>query len=339
MLQWLGLEFANLRAKAMRRREFTVLLAAAGASCALPARAQQRMARVGILAIGGAVPARNLAIVSELARMGYVEGRNIAYVVRAADGDLSRLPALARELVATKPDVLIGASAVSAEILVAATDQIPIVVTVTIDPIATGLSDSMSRPSRNITGFTSSSPTLAAKRLELLRELIPGLHKVAYLDVPAGSLYAIFERYVSNAAAALGITIFSVPITSVASVSEAFSAIDREKVQAVMVGVNPTTTRLTGHIIDECLLRDLPAIHPWSFGVHAGALMSYGPASLENHAGAARYVDRILKGARIRELPFEEPTEFKLAINLRTALAMKVKIPPTLIARADEVIE
>jgi putative ABC transport system substrate-binding protein len=323
----------------MRRREFMGLLAGAGLSYAVPARSQQRVARVGILVMGAAVDAKNLAIASELARIGYVDGRNIAYELRAADGDLGRLPALAQQLVATKPDVLIGASAATAEVLVAATENIPIVVTVTIDPIATGLSDSMSRPSRNITGFTSSTPTLAAKRLELLRELIPGVRKVAYLDVPAGSLYAIFERYVSTAAAALGITVFSVPITTVASVSDAFNVIDREKPQAVMVGVNPTTTRFTGHIIDECLVRDLPTIHPWSFAVHAGALMSYGPATLENHAGAARYVDRILKGAKIRDLPFEEPTEFKLAINLRTAQAMKIKIPPTLLARADEVVE
>jgi putative ABC transport system substrate-binding protein len=323
----------------MRRREFIVLFAGAGIAPALPARAQPRVARVGILVLGSAVAAKNLAIAIELARMGYVERRNITYELRAADGDLSRLPALARELVAAKPDVLIGASAATAEILVAVTQDIPIVLTVTIDPVATGLSDSMSRPSRNVTGFTSSSPTLAAKRLELLRELIPDLRKVAHLNVPEGSPYTIFEGYVSTAAAALGITILSVPITTVASVSDAFSAIDREKAQAVMVGISPTTTRLTGHIIDECMLRDLPAIHPWSFAVHAGALMSYGPASLEHHAGAARYVDRILKGARIRELPFEEPTEFKLAINLRTAQAMKIKIPPNLLARADEVVE
>ena len=151
-----------------------------------------------------------------------------------------------------------------------------------------------------MTGFTSSTPTLAAKRLELLRELIPDLRKVAHLNVLEGSPYSIFERHVSTAAAALGLTVVSVPITTVASVSDAFNAIDREKIQAVMIGISPTTTRLTGHIIDECLLRDLPAIHPWSFAVHAGALMSYGPASLENHAGAARYVDQILKGAHLR---------------------------------------
>jgi putative ABC transport system substrate-binding protein len=297
------------------------------------------MARVGVLTLGGAVAAKDLAISSELARIGYVDGRNIAYEIRAADGDLSRLPALARELVATKPDVLISATTAAAEALAAATHDIPIVLTVTIDPIATGLSISMSRPSRNVTGFTSSSSTLEAKRLELLRELLPGLRKVAYLSGPTGSAYAIFDQPVRTAASALGITVFTVPITTVASVSDGFMVVDREKVQAVMVGMNPINVRVSGHIIDECLLRDLPSIHPWSFEVNAGALMSYGPTSLENHAGAARYVDRILKGAKVSELPFEEPTEFKLAINLRTARAIKLNIPPTLLARADEVIE
>ena len=131
----------------------------------------------------------------------------------------------------------------TAEVLVAATHDIPIVLTVTIDPVATGLSDSMSRPRAGLHVFKSDA---CAKRLELLRELIPDLRKVAHLNVPEGSPYTIFERYVSTAAAALGITILSVPITTVAGVSDAFSAIDREKAQAVMVGISPTTTRLTG---------------------------------------------------------------------------------------------
>jgi putative ABC transport system substrate-binding protein len=323
----------------MRRREFMLLLAGAGLSYSLPLRAQQRMARVGVLLLGGAVSAKDLAISSELARIGYVDGRNIAYGIRAADGDFSRLSALARDLVATKPDVLISASTEAAEALAAATPDIPIVITVTMDPIAAGLSDSMSRPSRNVTGFTSSSATLAAKRLELLSELIPGLRRVAYLGAPTGSTYARFDQHVRTAADALGITILSVPITTDASVPDSFEVVDREKVQAVIVGLTPTNTRVSGHIIDQCLIRDLPSVHPWSFEVNAGALMSYGPKSLENNAGAARYVDRILKGTKISELPFEEPTEFKLAINLRTARSINVKIPPTLLARADQLIE
>ena len=196
----------------------------------------------------------------------------------------------------------------------------------------------MSRPSRNVTGFTSSSPTLAAKRLQLLHELTPGLQRIAYLS-GTDAMFALFERHVRAAADVLGVTIHSIPISTVASVSEGFVFADREKVQAVLVEVNANNVRLAVHIINECLVRDLPSIHPWSFEVQAGALMSYGPAAVENHAGAARYVDRILKGAKVSELPFEEPTEIKLAINLRTARAMKITIPQTLLARADEVIE
>lgn len=323
----------------MRRRDFITLCGGAAAIWPLAVRAQRRMARIGILLTGRAGAAKELNIVSELARIGYVEGRNVAFEIRAADGDLSRLPALARELVAIKPDVLISASAPAGKALAAATQSIPIVLTVTVDPIATGLSDSMSRPSRNVTGFTSSSPTLAAKRLELLRQLIPGLKKIAYLGASAGSDFEIFERHVHSAAKALGITVVFVPITSIDSVPESFDVVDREKVQAVMVGVSLINVQASGHIINECLVRDLPAIHPWSFEVRAGALMSYGPTSLENNAGAASYVDRLLKGSKVAELPFEEPIKFTLAINLRTARTINLVVPPTLLVRADEVIE
>jgi putative ABC transport system substrate-binding protein len=301
--------------------------------------AQPRLPRVGILAIGRPVAAKDLQISSELARLGYVEGRNITYEIRAADGDLSRLPALARELVNAKPNVLICATAAVAGLLGSITHDIPIIITVTADPVAFGLTDSLSRPSRNITGFTSSSPALASKRLELLRELVPGLRRIAYLGPPAGSAYAIYEQHVRSAAKMLGAEVFFVPVDTVASVPRAFTVVDREKGQAVMVGINPAIVELSAHIINECLIRDLPAIHPWSYEAHAGALMSYGPTSLENHAGAARYVDRLLKGAKVSELPFQEPTEYNLAINLRTARSIKLNIPPTLLARANEVVE
>jgi putative ABC transport system substrate-binding protein len=197
----------------------------------------------------------------------------------------------------------------------------------------------MSRPSRNVTGFTLSSPTLSAKRLELLHELIPGLSKVAYVSAPIGQMYNIFQQQVRSAASALGLTLFSVLVTNEASVAEGFAMATRENVQAVMVETSPSNVRLSAHIIDECLLRDLPAIHPWYFDVRAGALMSYGPTVLENYSGAAKYADRILKGAKVAELPIQEPTQFKLAINLRTARAIKLRIPAMLLARADEVME
>jgi putative tryptophan/tyrosine transport system substrate-binding protein len=323
----------------MRRRDFITLLGATAVSWPLIARAQQRSVHIGILLLGPAVPPKELAITSELARLGYVEGRNVGYEIRGADGDLGRLPTLTRELVANKPDVLVGASEIAADALAKATPDIPIVITVMGDPIASGLTSSMSRPTRNVTGYTLSRPTLGAKRVELLHELIPGLRRVAYLTTPLGPMHNVFEQQVRNAANAFSIAIFLVPIITEESVADGFVMAEREKVQAIIVENSPSNVQLSTRIIDECLFRDLPAIHPWYFEVRAGALMSYGPTVLENHVGAARYVDRLLKGAKVSELPIEEPTLIKLAINLRTARAIKLAIPPTLLARADEVIE
>jgi putative ABC transport system substrate-binding protein len=323
----------------MKRREFITLLGGAAAAWPLAARAQQRSVHIGILLLGPAVPSKELTITSELARLGYVDGRNVSYEIRGADGDLGRLPTLTRELVATKPDVLVGASEIAADVLAKATPDIPIVITVMGDPIASGLTSSLARPTRNVTGFTLSSLTLSAKRLELLHELIPGLRRVAYLTSPLGPISNAFEQQVRNAANALSTAIFLVPIITEESVADGFAMVDREKVQAIMVENTPSNLHHSTRIIDECLFRDLPAIHPWYFEVRAGALMSYGPAVLENHAGAARYVDRLLKGAKVSELPIEEPTLIRLAINLRTARAIKLTIPATLLTRADEVIE
>jgi putative ABC transport system substrate-binding protein len=322
-----------------RRRDFITLLGGAAAAWPLAARAQQRSVHIGILLLGPAVSPRELAITSELARLGYDEGRNVSYEIRGADGDLDRLPMLTRELVATKPDVLVGASEIAADVLARTTTDIPIVITVMGDPIASGLTSSMSRPTRNVTGFTLSSPTLGAKRLELLHELIPGLRRVAYLTTPVGPMYNVFEDQVRKAANALSLAIFPVSVITEESVTEGFMMAERAKVQAVLVENSPSNVRLSTRIIDECLFRDLPAIHPWYFEVRVGALMSYGPTLLENHARAARYVDRLLKGAKVSDLPIEEPTQIKLAINLRTARAIKLTVPPTLLARADEVIE
>ncbi len=323
----------------MKRRNFLGAAATIVAIAPLAALAQQRLPRVGVIAIGGVATPKSLSIVEELARLGYVDGRNIAFEIRTAGGDLDRLRSMSSELVATKPDVIVCASGVVARLLAEATREIPIITTITTDPVELGLSDSMSRPSRNVTGFTSSSPSLAAKRLEILRELIPHLRKAAYLGSPPGLDHDLSEKHTRSAAAGFGIELISIPISSADSVADAFKVVDREKAEAVLVGVTPANFRASGHIIDECQVRNLPAVHPWPFEIRAGALMSYGPNSLENHAGAARYVDRVLKGAKISELPFEEPTEFRLAINMRTARSMKIAVPPTLLARADEVIE
>lgn len=321
------------------RREFIAGLGGALANWPLAANSQSRVPRIGILLIGRAASSSELEIAGELARLGYVEGHNIAYEIRAAEDDATRLPLLARELVVTRPDVIVGSTTPIATALFKATRDIPIVMTVLDDPIAMGLTSSMSRPTHNITGFTISSPSLAAKQLEVLHSVVPALHTVGYLWVPQSPVAALLQSQVRQAANVLGIKLVSLPLTSDADIASAFALADEEGVAGVLVEADRVTYRFSGNIVDQCLLRNLPAMHPWPIEVRNGALMSYGPAAPEDNAGAALYVDRILKGAKVAELPFEEPTEIKLVINLRTARSIGIVFPPEVLTRADEVIE
>jgi putative ABC transport system substrate-binding protein len=211
--------------------------------------------------------------------------------------------------------------------------------TVVGDPIALGLTGSMSRPTRNITGFTNSSVSLAAKRLELLREIVPALRKAAYLWVPLNPLTKQFGVEARKAADTLGIELISLPLTYGTDIAAAFTRAEQEKVMAVLVESDELAVRFSGSIVDECLVRNLPAMHAWPFEVRNGALISYGPVIVENFPQTATYVDRLLKGAKVADLPFEEPTQIRLAINLRTARSIGISVPPSLLARADEVIE
>ena len=323
----------------MERREAISLLGGAAISWPLAAFAQPRIPRVGVLLTGRAMPPRDLEIIGELARIGYIDGRNIAFDIRAAEGDVTRLAALARELVARRPDVIVGSTSEVAVALLDATSDIPIVMTLVSDPIALGFSSSISRPSHNITGFTISTLSLAAKRLEILHDAVPAAGKVAYLEAPQNPAAAMYAERVKEAADVLGIELVSLPLKSDADLAGAFARADEERVRAVLIQIDPLTYRLSGEIIDRSLVRDLPAMHGWAIEVRNGALMSYGPAAPENNARAAIYVDRILKGTRVADLPFEERTEIKLVINLRTARSIGIALSPNFVARADEVIE
>ncbi|MGA7583960.1 MAG: ABC transporter substrate-binding protein [Pseudolabrys sp.] len=323
----------------MKRREFIALLGGAAIIWPLGTSAQQHIRRVAVLSVGVAPQSREFALAHELAKLGYIEGNNITYDIRGAEGDSSRLPQLALELVAKKPEVIVGSTSTVAVVLANATREIPIVMMVVGDPIALGLSNSMSHPSRNVTGFTMSTTALAAKRLELLRELVPGIRKVAFLRVRDNPITKRTGEEVQTAADTLGLKIVLLPVASGADITTAFTIAEREGVTAMLIAGDPLMVRFSGTIIDECLVRDLPAMHPWPFEVRNGALISYGPAIVENYSRTALYVDRILRGISIGELPFEEPTQIKLAINLRTARSIGVTVSPTLLARADEVIE
>jgi ABC-type uncharacterized transport system substrate-binding protein len=322
----------------MRRRHFIGGVAAMAAARPTAVRAQQ-VRRVGVLLMGSA-PARDLELAQALERLGYVEGRNIAITVRGADADIGRLPALARELVASRPDVLVGATSNVAMALSAVTRDIPIVMSIVGDPVALGLTTSMSRPSRNVTGFTISTPAIAAKRLEMMRTLLPEARKLGYVWVPGNPIVAIFHEQVRAASDRFGIELVSLPVSTEGDVATALDRATQERVTAVIIEADTLTIRLTVAIGDECLIRNLPAMHPFPYQVRDGALIAYGPAGAAgNVKGTAEYVDRLLKGARIADLPFQEPAELKLAINLRTARSLDLTVPPDLLVRADEVIE
>jgi len=323
----------------IKRRRFVRALCGALIVWPLAMHAQTRVPRVGVLLNGPPLPTADLQLAGALARIGYVERRNINYILRAAEGDQSRLPMLARELVAEKPDVIVGSASPAAVALYGATQDIPIVMTVVGDPIALGLSSSISHPSRNLTGFTVSSLSLAAKRLQLLQSFVPSLHKVAYLWAPANPLAKPFEARVRQAAQDLGIELISLPLMSDIDIDPAFARAKEEQAKAVLVEASPLTLRFSGTIIDHCLIFGLPCMHSWALEVRNGALISYGPAVVEDFSRAADYVDRILKGAKIADLPFMEPTDIKLTINLRTARSLGIGFPPTVLVRADEVIE
>lgn len=322
----------------MRRREIITLLGGAAIAWPSTSSAQTSMPVIGILLLGSAAEPREFGFVRELIRIGYVEGRNIKFAVRAADGAINRLPQLARELVATTPDIIVGSGSPVAQALAVATNDVPIVMTLMGDPVALGLSDSMSRPDRNVTGFPNSSPSLAAKRLELLRELVPA-GKIGYLWAQDSPMTKARGEQARMAAKTIGIELVPLPLTSGGNLSDAFDLAEKDQVAALLIESDSLMLRISSNIIDECLLRALPAMHAWPFEVSSGALMAYGPATAENDQQTASYIDRILRGARVAELPFQEPTRIKLAISLRTARSIGITVPPTLLVRADEVIE
>ena len=324
----------------MRRRELLVVLGVALPSLTVRAQAQrvQRVQRVGVLFPAGAEPGLR-DLVEALAKLGYNEGRNIAYEVRAAERDAERLPQLARELVALKPDVIVSATERAGSALQAATHDIPVVLALVGDPVALGLTESIARPTGNVTGFTTGHETVVPKRLELLHEMVPGLRKAALIWNAENAQHHLVLDRTREAAAALGIELLSLPVSSGEEISPAIARADQERAGGILVAADPLTVRNRRSIIDECTLRDLPAVHTYSFEVRDGALASYGSDVGEDYGRTALYVDRLLKGAQIAELPFQEPIQMTLTINLRTAKALGLTIPPTLLARADEVIE
>jgi putative ABC transport system substrate-binding protein len=320
----------------MRRREFITLVGGAAVAWPLAASAQQpaRTWRIGVLI----VPHRIEAVRQGLRDVGYFEGRNIIIDYRPID-KYDQLPALAAELVALKVDVIVAGGSQAVRAAQQATRSIPIVMTGSSDPVGTGLVASLARPGGNVTGLSIVSPDLSGKRLELLREIIPSLSRMAVLWNPDDPAAALSLRATEAAAKALGIELHSVAIRMASDFDSAFVSVTQARPEAFVILSAPIMAAYSERIAEFALRFKLPAIFVDEIFPKAGGLMSYGTSLDSSVRRSAIYVEKILKGANAGELPVEQPTKFELVINLKTAKALGLTLPPSLLARADEVIE
>jgi putative ABC transport system substrate-binding protein len=324
----------------MRRREFITLLGGAVAAWPLAARAQQpAMPVIGFLGTGSRSSWGSWTdtFVERLRELGWIEGRTVALEYRWAEGRSERFAEIAAEFVRLKVDVIVtaGAAGVAAK---RATSTIPIVLALANDPVGEGLVTSLARPGGNVTGLSIQSTDFAAKRLELLREVVPGLRRLAIL-ADVGYPAAVLEmREAQTTARALGLDIVTLEIRQAEDIAPVFEA-HKDDADALFVGGGPLTTTNRLRINTLALAARLPTISVLREYVEAGALMSYGPHFSDLFRRAAEYVNKVLRGAKPSDLPIEQPTKFELVINLKTAKALGLTVPPQFVARADEVIE
>ena len=320
----------------MKRREFIAALASAVVASP-PAHAQQqgRIPRIGLL---NYAPFWN-PLLDALRELGYVDHQNVVLEYRQPRDKSERLSDLAVELIDHHPDVIVTFGAVATLAARSATTTIPIVMIAVGDPLGTGLVPSLARPGANVTGNTIFGAELGAKRLEMLREMMPSVSRVAFLwnsSNPANELH--FEE-VRRGAAALGITVISAPAEIPEKIAGALETMLAERPEALLVTADPMHQLHAAQIIEFAARHQLPTMYQLREHVIAGGLMAYGASMPELFRRGALYIDKILKGTRPADLPVEQPTKFELVINLKTANTLGLTVPPTLLARAEEVIE
>jgi ABC-type uncharacterized transport system substrate-binding protein len=321
------------------------LLAVAVGLIAVPlaagAQPAGKVARVGFLGNSTAALEANLVgpFREGLRDLGYVEGQNVRIEYRWAEGKYERFPALIAELAALKIDVLVTAGTPAALAVKKAAPTFPLVMVAVGDPVATGLVADLGRPGGNMTGLSSIAPDLEGKRLELLREVTPRLTHVAVLWNPANSFHVGSLKETRAAAQVLGIKVLALAVRSAEQFADAFAAIERERPGGLVVLADRVFLHHRARIADFTLHHRLPGVNAHREMVDAGGLMSFGPNYADLHRRAATYVDRILKGARAADLPVEQPSTFELIINLKTARALGLTIPPAVLARAAQLVE
>ncbi len=323
----------------MRRRDFITLIGGAAATWPLAARAQhaERVRHIGILLFAEQDRAVIRPCLQELQTLGYVDGKSVAIDYRDAEGKYERLPELAAELVRLNPDVIYSFGGEQAPIVKRATASIPIVVVVSNDPVASGLVASLARPGGNVTGVTYVADQLAGKTIELLRDAAPWVSRVAILWNPNHTDPEFRET--QRAARTLRIPLQSLEVREPGDFDGAFQEAARERAEALIVLGSRLMFLHRQQIGDFAAKNRLILVGTPKWLSDVGCLLTYGPNPAELQRRAASYVSKILKGAKPADLPMQQPTAFDLVINLKTAKTLGLEIPPTLLARADEVIE
>jgi putative ABC transport system substrate-binding protein len=329
----------------VRRAVQALVILSLGLLSAVPAGGAQQPAtvpRIGYLGISSPSlePHYVEAFRQKLRDLGHTEGKSIVIEYRWAEGHYDRLPGLAAELVRLKVDVIVTTSTPGTLAATGATKSIPIVMASSGDPVESGFVTSLARPGGNVTGFSIQAPELEGKRLELLKEVVPRLSRVAVLWNPANPFVPLVFEQTRLAASKLRLTLEpAVEVRRVEDLEGAFAKIARARPQALAVVVDRVLLANRTRIVGFAASRRLPAMYGFREYVDAGGLMSYAPSNIELFRGAATYVDKILKGAKPADLPVQQPTRFELVINMKTARALGLTFPQTVLIRADQVIQ
>jgi putative ABC transport system substrate-binding protein len=327
----------------MKRRDFAfiVLGAAAWPEFIHAQWPSNRTPRIGVLLPGtpASFSVRTKAFLDALGKLGRVEGGTIQIEWKWANDHVDVLPVLAAELVRSNVDVIVTGGTPAAKALKAATQSIPIVVAIMADPVAAGLVENLGRPGQNITGFSIIAPELGTKRLQMLKEIVPGISSIAVLLNARNPQAQIELREVRAAAATMGLEASPIDISAAGKMEDAFTAMKSAGVQALVVLTDPVLFSERKLTVDLSNANRLPAVYPFGGYVEDGGLMSYGPNDADLFRRAASYVDKILGGTRPGDLPVEQPTKFDLYVNLNAAKTLGLTIPEAFLARADKVIE
>jgi putative tryptophan/tyrosine transport system substrate-binding protein len=327
----------------MRRRRFITLLGSAAAAWPLAARAQQpsTLKRFGFITSGSAtgIQARFVCFMDGLRQFGWIEGQTISVERRWGVGSSEPLATLAEELTRLKLDLIVATGTPAAQVMQRTTRDVPVVFVMVSDPVASGIVKSLARPGENVTGFSNFLPATTGKLLEFIKTVVPATSRFAFLYDPANEGKLLELRELQASAQVLGVALEPRELRTPDDIENAFMSMAKTRPEGLIVPSDSVTLGSLRRIVELAAAIRLPAIYQTRDFVEAGGLMSYGLNVCQHHRRAASYVDKILKGARPVDLPVELPTTFELLINVNTAKALGLEIPPTLLAIADEVIE